>query len=251
MTKQSVQTLLQQRHDDMTKSREVMFTALYGSQNYGLAVPGSDVDAYSVYLPTKEDLVFGRTRTVTHKTETGNVTGKDIRDMAAAYMKQSINFCETLVTPYVIVNPTYKKEVSQLRWNADNIISANLYQQLRTTAGMMLNQRDKAMKSDDMRAAVRAMHCAQFIMRRLEGASFDDAIMAKNAPGDIYTVMLAMKRGYIGDMREMERLVDMARTAWDRYKDDHDESEYDDDVARAKTVLAGIAYSAMTRHLER
>lgn len=140
---------LRRYHDRVSLSREVMFTALYGSQNYGLDTPESDVDAYSVTVPSRHELIFGcpsgenpakSTPSSSYCYGTGKVTVKDVRQMMDAYIKQSINFCETLFTPYIIINPRYAAEVAELRAHAEKIASADLYQQLRTTEGMLQSQ---------------------------------------------------------------------------------------------------------------
>ena len=85
---------LQRYHDRVSHSREVMFTALYGSQNYGLDTPESDVDAYCITVPSKHELVFDypsgedpakNTPSSAYCYDTGKVTVKDIRQMMDAY----------------------------------------------------------------------------------------------------------------------------------------------------------------------
>lgn len=82
---------------------------LYGSQNYGLDIESSDIDLIAVTIPSWEDLVTLKPPIST----TINVPGggicvvKDIRIMRDMFLKQNINFIETLFTKYYWINPKY------------------------------------------------------------------------------------------------------------------------------------------------
>lgn len=99
---------------------------------------------------------------------TATVLAEAVRQMMNAYIKQAINFCETLFTPHIIINPRYEAEVAELRAHAEEIASADLYQQLRTTEGMLQSQMVKAHAPTTptiadsptrMKRLARAMHC--------------------------------------------------------------------------------------------
>ena len=72
-----------------------IFTALQGSQNYGLADVESDVDTKTLVLPMFKELVFAKkhistTLKVAPTIEHADV--KDIREMFTCFRKQNINF---------------------------------------------------------------------------------------------------------------------------------------------------------------
>ena len=97
---------------------EVVFTALQGSQNYGLDEYSdeyySDVDTKSVVLPKFADFVAAKppvSAVEIIKDELGrdiHAEVKDIRIMFEMFLKENISYIELLYSQYVIVNPKYK-----------------------------------------------------------------------------------------------------------------------------------------------
>lgn len=262
---------LQRYHDRVSHSREVMFTALYGSQNYGLDTPESDVDAYSVTVPSRHELIFGcpsgenpvkSTPSNSYCYSTGKVTVKDVRQMMDAYVKQSINFCETLFTPHIIINPRYATEVAELRAHAEKIASADLYQQLRTTEGMLQNQMMKAHaptaptiadSPTRMKCLARTMHCWQFIQRRSKGTTFADALVEDEEWAEWFALMRALKND-TWDADTMtpiaSTLAEDAKAFWEEYKLEHDPDEHRKARAELRNKLADIACSAIAKNIE-
>ena len=259
---------LQRYHDRVSLSREVMFTALYGSQNYGLDTPESDVDAYAITVPSRHELIFGcpsgedpakSTPSSSYCYGTGKVTVKDVRQMMDAYVKQSINFCETLFTPYIIINPRYATEVAELRAHAEKIASADLYQQLRTTEGMLQSQMMKthAPTADSptrMKCLARAMHCWQFMQRRSEGATFADSLVKNKEWSEWFALMRALKNG-TWDADAMtpiaSTLAEDAKAFWEKYKLEHDPNEHRKARAELRNELADIACRTIVKNIGR
>lgn len=263
---------LQRYHDRVSHSREVMFTALYGSQNYGLDTPESDVDAYAITVPSRHELIFGcpsgenpakNTPSSSYCYDTGKVTVKDVRQMMDAYVKQSINFCETLFTPHIIINPRYATEVAELRAHAEKIASTDLYQQLRTTEGMLQSQMMKAHASTApaiadsptrMKCLARAMHCWQFMQRRSKGTTFTDALVENEEWTEWFALMRALKNG-AWDTDAMTpiaaTLAKDAKAFWEGYKLEHDPATYRRARAELRDELADIACSAITKNIGR
>lgn len=83
---------------------------LYGSQNYGLDGPDSDVDTKCILVPTFEEICFNKKPvSYTHvRSNDEHIEFKDIRLMLNEFRKQNMNFVEILFTSYCIVNPIYK-----------------------------------------------------------------------------------------------------------------------------------------------
>lgn len=115
---------------------------LYGSQNYGLDTPESDVDTKLIVLPTLEDLVF-------HRSPTSNtivlpndeqIDVKDIRLMFDNYRKQNINFLETLFTPWRHINPKYMWAFRQVLAAREKIARADEVRGSNALFGMMSNK---------------------------------------------------------------------------------------------------------------
>lgn len=120
---------------------EVVYVALYGSQNYGLETPKSDLDFKAVVVPTLDDIVFGRRLvSTTHEFDIDGVQGlvdvKDIRAMCSCWRKQNVNFIELLFTEYYYVNPIYAEEIRTLRDNAEYIAHLDEAKALSCCIGM-------------------------------------------------------------------------------------------------------------------
>lgn len=267
-----INTALKTYYDTIRKDHEVVFLALYGSQNYGLDTPKSDVDAYCVTVPSRHELIFGypsgenpakSTPSSAYCYDTGKVTVKDVRQMMAAYVKQAINFCETLFTPHIIINPRYATEVAELRAHAEKIASADLYQQLRTTEGMLQSQMVKAHAPTTptiadsptcMKCLARAMHCWQFIQRRSKGATFADALVENEEWAEWFALMRALKNG-TWDTDTMtpiaSTLAEDAKAFWEEYKLEHDPDEYRRARAELRNELADVACSAIVKNVGR
>lgn len=120
-----------------------VFTALQGSQNYGLADVESDVDTKTLVLPTMEELVFATkpvstTFEVTPTIEHADV--KDARAMFSCFRKQNINFLEILFTPYVDVSPKFFEHYTTLYDHREDIAHLNPYQGMRAMIGHLMEK---------------------------------------------------------------------------------------------------------------
>lgn len=83
---------------------------LYGSQNYGVDLPTSDVDTKAVFIPTFEQLVLDK-KMVNHEIHLENgehCEVMDVRHIVNEFRKQNINFVEVLFTEHCIVNPQFE-----------------------------------------------------------------------------------------------------------------------------------------------
>ena len=83
----------------------------YGSQNYGLDGPDSDLDTKCIVVPTFEEICFNKKAvSYTHvRANNEHIEFKDIRLMMKEFRKQNMNFVEILFTQYCIINPMYKE----------------------------------------------------------------------------------------------------------------------------------------------
>lgn len=85
---------------------------LQGSQNYGLDMPGSDVDTKLIVVPSFKDIAMNKKPiSTTHvRANEEHIDWKDIRLYMQTFRKQNLNFLEILFTEYFIVNSLYAKE---------------------------------------------------------------------------------------------------------------------------------------------
>ena len=115
---------------------------LQGSQNYGLAYEGSDVDSKALVLPKFEDFVLNRSpASFTHVLENNeHVDIKDVRLMFQCFKKQNINFVEVLFTDYMLVNPEYSDLFQPMFDNRERIARYDNWAAMNCLAGMSMEK---------------------------------------------------------------------------------------------------------------
>lgn len=111
---------------------------LQGSQNYGLEVPGSDVDTKLIITPSFEEIAFNKKPiSTTHvRANDEHIDFKDIRLYIQTFRKQNLNFLEILFTKFRIVNPMYRAEWQALVENREAIAHYNLPQAIKSMRGI-------------------------------------------------------------------------------------------------------------------
>lgn len=183
-----------------------IFTALQGSQNYGLADAESDVDTKTLVVPVFEELVFAKKRMSTTLEVAPTIEHadvKDVREMFNCFRKQNINFLEILFTPYVDINPLFEIEYETLFENREAIAHMNPYQGMRAMIGNLMEKYHAfdhpypsiAWKIEKYNYDPKQLHhmlrFQEFLTRFfVDGDSYEDCLTPKH-PDDL----LAIKRG--------------------------------------------------------
>ena len=129
---------------------DVVFTALQGSQNYGLDEYSndycSDVDTKSIVLPCLDDFIRAKQPVsaveILENDEHAEV--KDIRVMFEMFKKENISYIELLYSDYVVFNPKYEALIKPIFERRDEIATADTAQFLKCIAGMAY-EKDKAL----------------------------------------------------------------------------------------------------------
>lgn len=141
--KEKILSRVKEHYDYLvSKGYEVVFTALQGSQNYGLDEYSeeyqSDVDTKSIVLPSFDS--FAESKQPTSKIEIMNnnehAEVKDIRVMFEMFLKENLSYIELLYTDYIVINPIYEKEVKELIEMRNAIVEFNKSQFIKCIAGM-------------------------------------------------------------------------------------------------------------------
>ena len=148
MNNEEIRARVQEHYDYLVSlGYEVLFTALQGSQNYGLdeytEEYWSDIDTKSVVLPTLDDFIYNKTPVSTVKTMPNSeehAEVKDIRVMFEMFKKENISYIELLYSDYVIINPKYKDFVEELFSHKDEITTADTAQFLKCISGMTMEK---------------------------------------------------------------------------------------------------------------
>lgn len=111
---------------------------LQGSQNYGIADEGSDVDSKLMVLPSLKDTVLNRKAvSTTHVMENDeHCDVKDVREYFKTFRKQNVNFVEVLFTDWHLFNPEYADLWLTLRERRDDIARYCPYRAAKCMKGM-------------------------------------------------------------------------------------------------------------------
>ena len=118
-------------------SKEVVFIALYGSQDYNMDTEDSDIDCQCFFFPTAEEIIFNKKfQSTTVPTKYGECVLKDVRSFFEELRKSSPNTLELLGTKYCIVNRDYHKIFSNMVNRIDTIARLNEYKLLKGYEGL-------------------------------------------------------------------------------------------------------------------
>ena len=173
--------------DEMVKKfdKGFCFSALYGSQNYGLATSESDVDVKVAFLPSPQEVLLTGKRqamTLTKDGSTDNtVLAKDLRDVFAELYKQNLNFLEVLATPYFYSSHEFKPVFDELRTRSNEV--ARYYERgfYLCTCGLF-NKLDTDFQKGrfDTKKFVFGMYLKDFVDKYYKDYSFNECFLSKD-----------------------------------------------------------------------
>lgn len=121
---------------------QIVGVFLQGSQNYGLEVPGSDVDTKLIVTPSFRDIALNLkpVSTTHHRENDEHIDWKDVRLYMETFRKQNLNFLEILFTPYKWVNPMYEHQWQRLIEAREQIARMNPYRAVHSMRGIALEK---------------------------------------------------------------------------------------------------------------
>lgn len=162
--------------------REVMFTALYGSQNYGFATDSSDVDTKSFVFPSFWELALHKPLLSKEHTapDGSHVEMKDYRDMCTNLKKQSVNFLETLFTPYVVVNPLWQAFYDSLHASREMFARLDVNRGLMSMFGHMCNMEKRFKRDRGMKQAATLLWLEDFVYRYATDEPYEHVLFNPN-----------------------------------------------------------------------
>lgn len=139
-----VRAQLCEKYKELTARPDVWVTMLYGSQNYDLSTPESDVDTKTMLLPSFRSVIKGEQPfSAEFVMADGSLDAcKDFRAMFENYKKGNINFVETLYSDYFFC-PFYINDFYELRRHRDIVADSQPRRLMHMAAGMV-QQKDVA-----------------------------------------------------------------------------------------------------------
>ena len=119
---------------------EILYEALYGSQNYGLDDEKADIDTKVITIPDIKRLLFMQPYSRTVEIPDGLADIKDIQIMEKQFFKANINYLEILSTGYCLINADYHEEMKALKDLLNEIVNNNLKSFTSAIIGMAINK---------------------------------------------------------------------------------------------------------------
>lgn len=171
---------------------KVLGVFLQGSQNYGLAYEGSDIDTKCIVLPSFEDFCLNKKPTSTTLILPSNehIDVKDIRLMFECFKKQNVNFVEILFTKYRKLNPDFEELYQPMLQNAEMIARYNNYAFINCMAGMSM-EKHKALEHPyptlvekiekygyDPKQLHHIVRMNEFMIRYIDGATYVECLQS-------------------------------------------------------------------------
>ena len=213
---------------------------LQGSQNYGLEIPGSDVDTKLIVTPTFKDIAMNRKPvSTTHiRANEEHIDFKDIRLYIQTFRKQNLNFLEILYTDFAIVNPIYEKQWNRLVESREAITHFNPYRSVQSMKGIAL-EKYHAMEHEypskvevlkkygyDPKQLHHLIRVEDYLGRYINGESYESCLN----PGPMKQELIEIKMGKysLADARSIAdkakaHVEEMAEYAYSIYPNEEDQ----------------------------
>ena len=165
----------------------VIACLLYGSQNYRLDFPTSDVDTKIIIAPTFTDIAYNKpiVNEVGFMENNEQIAYKDIRLFIEELRKQNINFVETLFTKWYIINRDFNDQWQRLVNHKEEIAHLNKRRALQTMIGVIRSSYNSMKKSDceeDYPAKSYATMCRvyEFMNSYISGFRYSECLIPSN-----------------------------------------------------------------------
>lgn len=142
---------VQQHHKAINKFCEanghiLVFTALFGSQNYNLNDENSDVDTKSMIIPNPKEYLYKNTEShyMINFTDGGHAEAYQCYNLLRQFKKGNINFLETLFSNYIAVESEWNWVIKQLDDKKDIIAKADLRNQMNVWFGYIVQMYERS-----------------------------------------------------------------------------------------------------------
>ena len=228
---------------------------LQGSQNYGLDLPGSDVDTKLITVPSFYDIALNKKPvSTTHiRANEEHIDFKDVRLYMETFRKQNLNFLEILFTPYAWVNPLYADQWNRLVEHRESIARMNPHRAVKSMKGIAM-EKFHAMEHPypskleilarmgyDPKQLHHLVRVANYITRYIKGENYEDCLIPDEKMKEF---LLALKRGEysLGEARD---LAEMALKHTTDIADKFCAKTPEDECNTCRALLEDVQYEIM------
>ncbi len=178
---------LQYWHDRLSQEygeNHILNIALYGSQNYNIDTPYSDIDVKAIYVPSRDEAILESNwlSKEYHNINNEHCEIKDIREMCKMYKKQNLNFLETLVTEYRWDNPKYKDIINTFKTKANDIAYYDMRYGVKSTCGQAISTIKQFRNNpNDLKKFAKVIYLYIYLNKYQEGGNYS-SILCINEP---------------------------------------------------------------------
>lgn len=259
-----IPSMLQQYYEDLKGEYDVFFVALLGTQNchlkssqiHALVVVLPDL-AHLVLDWDSTGISREAIRTRKRRYRSGSVTIMDVRDFISQCIEQRFQACEALTTSYAVFNPIYEDFFFRLQARKDRLVEADVYTQLshlvptccldiqigmtgtRRLSYLREDSRNPSQFTEDaqrafgreyrtcrdaQRAFGRGYRTYRFLVRRMEGASFAEALDRGQDGPEVVRLLGELEKADAPDReirREILPIPERLHTLWENYCQEH------------------------------
>lgn len=211
----------------------------YGSQNYGLDTPSSDVDTRLIVLPSFEDIVLNK-KPVSYTKVLPNeehIDFKDIRLFIECLKKQNMAYLECIFTSYKMASSVYWSDWQALLNEREAIARYNPYKAVKTMKGIAMEKYHamehryptKAHLIDtygyDSKQLMHLLRIKKYLERYIDGVKYADCLQA---PMGDYLLKVKDYRYSLGEAKciaktALDKIVLMADDYCSKTKDEGNE----------------------------
>ena len=234
---------------------------LQGSQNYGLDLPGSDVDTKLIVVPSFKDVALNKKPvSTTHvRSNEEHIDFKDIRLYVETFRKQNLNFLEILFTPYSFVNPDYAAQWARLEEAREEIAHMNPFRAVKSIKGIALEKYHAMEHAYPSKLEVLAKHhydpkqlhhlvrVDEYLTRYIEGEKYENCLYPKPKMREF---LLALKRGEF-KLEEARELAKLTLAHVEKIADEFCAQHEDKENPEMRELLEDVSYNIMKISVEK
>ena len=152
----------------------VMGVFLYGSQNYGINTPTSDVDTKAILIPSINKICAQeKWESKELLVDEEHCEVKDIREMRNMWFKQNMNFLEILFTKYYIVNDKYKEDWKNIKQYAEEISKIDLKKMYKSVMGQITGTLRSEISTKKIANALRLLRAIDIVG---QGGKYEETV---------------------------------------------------------------------------
>ena len=235
------------------KDNQIVGIFLQGSQNYGLDIPGSDVDTKLIVAPTFKEIAMNQKPvSTTHiRFNEEHIDFKDIRLYIQTFRKQNLNFLEILFTKYFIVNPLYEKEWNRLVQERELVARMNPHRAVQSMKGIALEKYHALKHPYPSKLAVldkfgydpKQLHhlvrVDEYLARYIDGEKYEDCLISKQPD-----YLKAIKTGFFS-LEAAEELANRTKEHVEMMADLFREQYPEEEDPIALELLEDVQYNIM------